>query len=534
MEKKRKWNRLNREDAVFLLFFLAMAVYYGWRLFTLTPWYDELYTYYYFISRGPVYAAIHWPLPNNHVGYSVLSGCLMIFGNPAIALRGVSYLSSLAALYLLYQTGKKLLGKELALMPVFLFAGMSLVNQLAVQGRGYALVTFCYLLAIWELIRIVVEQKNRKWDTLLFGLSLVLALWAIPSSVYVVIPVCVTGGLYLLLQKEYRRLGRLILISLISALCTVGLYGILWLAVGSNLLMKTEGSAYCGQGHVAIILHAPVQAALTGIEYMLATPYIQSVAREGYLHNLANWIKNLLNYYYTGAAVFLAVILVVGGITALVCVGKKTIRKQYRAGAESRYEDFTEIYLVCSVVLLPLMLIIQGALPYYRVFSFAGVVVAIMITWLWQKGRKFRKVGNYWAMAGCVFSALAALLLLSSPAYRTPYSERETAIEDALRQTKIETADKIGVTDCDQEYLLKYLYDIPQERMTRQVEEADVVVADRYLLGIGNGLPEDENPDDWKLYLSQEQFGEALEAGTMVPVYENERFVVYERKTKAN
>ena len=61
MEKKRKWNRLNREDMVFLLFFLAMAVYYGWRLFTLTPWYDELYTYYYFISRGPVYAAIHWP-----------------------------------------------------------------------------------------------------------------------------------------------------------------------------------------------------------------------------------------------------------------------------------------------------------------------------------------------------------------------------------------------------------------------------------------------------------------------------------------
>ena len=135
MEKERKWNRLSREDVVFLLFFLAMAVYYGWRLFALTPWYDELYTYYYFISRGPVYAAIHWPLPNNHVGYSVLSGCLMLFGNAAIALRGVSYLSSLAAMYLLYQTGKKLFGKELALMPVFLFAGMNLVNQLAVRSE---------------------------------------------------------------------------------------------------------------------------------------------------------------------------------------------------------------------------------------------------------------------------------------------------------------------------------------------------------------------------------------------------------------
>lgn len=69
---------------MFALWFVWMAVYYGFRMFSLTPWYDELYTYYYFISRGPVYAAIHWPLPNNHVGYSVLSGFLDLLGNPVL------------------------------------------------------------------------------------------------------------------------------------------------------------------------------------------------------------------------------------------------------------------------------------------------------------------------------------------------------------------------------------------------------------------------------------------------------------------
>ena len=135
--KKRE---ADRENIVFLLLLLAMAVYYGYRMFALTPWYDELYTYYYFISRGPVYAAIHWPLPNNHVGYSTLSACLGIFGCAPVALRGVSYLCSLGSLILLYRISKKWFTGGIALIPVFLFAGMYMVNQLAVQGRAYALV----------------------------------------------------------------------------------------------------------------------------------------------------------------------------------------------------------------------------------------------------------------------------------------------------------------------------------------------------------------------------------------------------------
>ena len=99
--------RRDRIFQIFLVFLLGMAVYYGYRMFEITPWYDELYTYYYFISRGPVYAAIHWPLPNNHVGFSTLSACLNLFGSSAVALRGVSWLSSLGSLVLLYRIGRK-------------------------------------------------------------------------------------------------------------------------------------------------------------------------------------------------------------------------------------------------------------------------------------------------------------------------------------------------------------------------------------------------------------------------------------------
>ena len=144
---KRIWEKWKKTDlsqdlekSLFLLLLFAAAVYYGWRMFALTPWYDELYTYYYFISRGPIYAAIHWPLPNNHVGYSVLSAFLDLFGNSGIGLRGISWLSSLISLCLLFAISRRIFPKGFALVPVFIFTSMDMVNTLAVQGRGYALV----------------------------------------------------------------------------------------------------------------------------------------------------------------------------------------------------------------------------------------------------------------------------------------------------------------------------------------------------------------------------------------------------------
>ena len=84
------------EGMAVTLFVIAMASYYLWRMFAITPNYDELYTYYNFVSRGPLYSAIHWPLPNNHVGYSILSAMLYRCGNSYIALRGVSYVAAIA------------------------------------------------------------------------------------------------------------------------------------------------------------------------------------------------------------------------------------------------------------------------------------------------------------------------------------------------------------------------------------------------------------------------------------------------------
>ena len=225
----------------------------------------------------------------------MLSACLTVFGSPAVALRGVSYLCSLFSLTLLYRIGKKRIKGAAALIPVFLFAGINIVNQLAVQGRGYALVTFCYLMAVYELQKMAEEKEERLSGYVLFSGALLMALWAIPSSVYMVLPVCIAGGFYFLLSGKKKKLFHLILASLASAAGTAFLYGLLWLAIGSNLLAKTEGSLYYGMGHFQILRKAPIQALREGIDYMLASPYIQSVPREGFLARFAAWLQTLLD-----------------------------------------------------------------------------------------------------------------------------------------------------------------------------------------------------------------------------------------------
>lgn len=540
MKQSCDQQKLDKITVIFAIFFVFMAVYYGWRMFALTPWYDELYTYYYFISRGPVYAAIHWPLPNNHIGYSVLSACLNVFGNSFIALRGISFLSSLGSLIMLFVISRKCFGRWFALVPVFLYAGMRLVNQLSVQGRGYAFVTFCYLTAVYELLHITVERRGRMRDDLIFGLSLTGALYAVPSSVYVVIPVCLAGGIVLLMQGEYGRLVRLILTSMASAVCTAGLYGIVWLAIGSNLLVKTEGSAFYGMSHTAVILHEPFAALKTGIEYMLATPYIQNVGRQDYLEKFSVWLRNLLNEYYMGAAAFLAAGLILCMIGTLFQIIRGLRNRVYRQKSESPdYRGFMNVHLAVGIISIPLMLIIQSSLPYYRVFSFAGVILAFAAVWLIESlsdwvlkmtgncSEGFGKIWQYLPGAVAALCGILCVALLFSSSYMAQYSDREAAIKDAYAQIDWSEVHKVAVTDCDQEYLLLFLYGIDGTGIAESPEEAEAVLADKYLLlGRNDGTP-GVNGDIWKLYTTAEEFARFAEEAQLEPVYENDRFVLY-------
>ncbi len=480
----------DRENRCFLAWFLWMAVYYGFRLFHLTPWYDELYTYYYFISRGPVYAAVHWPLPNNHVGYSVLSGFLDLLGSPMVGLRGMSYIAALANLALLYRIGRKCFSSGWAFCCVVLYSCMNLVNQLAVQGRGYTLAVTCFLAAVSMIQEIGwKEGEGTKKDIkyyVIFALSLTLGLYILPSSVYWVIPVCVTGGLFLLFYKKIRPLVYLIASGAAAAVSTVFLYAVIWLAIGSNLLSKAEGGSFYGQGHISIIRSAPVLAARTGMNYMLETPYIQSVGRDGYFTRMAGWLRSLFNLYYPNGKIFLLASAAIGIVFAAW-----RIRKEYKEGRKERF--FLLLFVEVMLVMTP------------------GAMIS-------KKG----SLGPYITKIPAAVIVLSAVRLLLSEGYNGEYGMTEYYARDALEQADIGGDERLCVTDCYQQYLLKFYYGIECENTA--MEEADMALLHKEM-----AVKEDAG-FRWEFYHNYETIPwEEINDG-MEPVYENEEYIVYKRK----
>ena len=510
ISEKLKLQQRIKENWGIILFSLCMAVYYGWRMFTAEPWYDELYTYYSFISKGPVYAAIHWPVPNNHVMYSVVSAFLNIFGNSYIALRGIAFIASVANLFLLYLLANKFMNRTLSLGCVALYSSLYLVNYISIQGRGYTMAISFYLIALLMLYSICVEKKDKLFYYVVFSLCLTWGLYTITSNLYWVLPVCFVGGIYLLLKKEIKILIHLIISSVIAAIHTLGLYSIIWLAIGSNLLSKTADSGYYGIYQVNIILQAPWKALRTGMDYMLASPYVQSMERQKMLSSFSGWIISLMNLFVNNKGAIVAIALIIVAVLSIVLA-----KLSYKKKEENRV--FLFVCISTTIIFIPLILVVQSVLPYHRVFTFFGVILALVVfaiisQWMKEKG----------SLLICLAFVLLGAFQLGSEYYTAPYASREVDIKEIWEEAGImECPDGICFIDDYQKYVLQFYWDYrPQESYQ---EEA------KYILMPKEVMDSQYVAKSWPVLFTYEEINwEALK--TCKIVAETDKYIFYMRE----
>lgn len=540
----------------FTLFTIGMAAYYIWRMCAITPQYDELYTYYYFISRGPVYAAIHWPLPNNHVGFSVLSAVLNYCGNSYIGLRGVSYLCAVSNLIILYRICKRYFSHWLSFGAVVLYSSMSIVNEYSIQGRGYTLATTCFLIALYCGGRICNLDETSIWYYRAIGVCFVLGLYTVPSSIYWVIPVSLAICVYLIRnayagriyhEKIYdttyfRKFRKFFSHCFMAAVVTFFLYGIIWLAIGSNLLVKTEGSDLFGESHFVVLIRAPLRAMMTGIDYMLSQPYIQSLSSEDFYENVLNWAGSLFGYMLPGFEVIIPVFVVFSLSVALYeCI---------RHFVYSR--TIINLMVLSNVVITALMLFLQKKLPYLRVFSYGAVIVVLCIciclerlinvtirmynrsilkrrNELSKEGADHKesettiKTGKWYSGIGVYIPVLTMVIIFvvrfSSDDFMAQLAHRESAVYNTLYVADVESRKNIAAIDCDQQFLLKFGWNIDCNKT--DVDDADCVIIDKNLMQPGY-----QGSDFWKFYQTYDTINWDY-ISTMRAVYENESFILY-------
>ena len=540
IEKKKDAAALIRDHGLFWCLFLGMGIYYIWRMFSVPPWYDELYTYENFIDRGMIYSMIHWPLPNNHVFYSALSAVLNKLGNPYIGLRGVSFLASMGSLLLLYRILKKGISPRMAAAGTALFAAMYNVVQQAVQGRGYALSGFFLLAAVNCLYEICIPEKTeegkgkrRFWYYAGFAVCLTGGLYTIPSNLYWVVPVCMAGGLYLLFTGEYKKLFRLVIASAAAAIVTFGLYTIIWLAIGSNFLVKEETGAFYGMSHFQVLKTAPFAAFSRGMEAMLSDPNIQSIDRSRFNNEFTLYLGRVLNQVYPNGSHILPFLILFGLLLMLALILISCRRKE-----KSMF--FLSLYVFVLTVMVPVFLVIQCVFPYLRVFTYMGSVLSMMFVLmpyaLWAivkpaadrlaQRRSFSLPAGFTAYGSLLAVAAAILLTVvycRLPEYNAGYDSRDNHIYAALKQLDEKEVDTVLTGDVyARQNLYFHILRCRGKELVMDYEHPDYVLMDKIQTG-----PEGEELV-WPYEMNTQNFPWEWIEGHMEVVFEDDAYIAYQ------
>ena len=500
-----------RSNYIYIIIIMLVGVYYLYRMFYITPWYDETYTYINFINNGFFYSATHWPAPNNHILYSMLSSLINWCGN-YIGLRGISFLAAVGTVTLLYMLLKEMTSKNVSIITVLSYSMLFLVNRLAVQGRGYSLATFFMMLAIYCGYRICYKDVSKK-EYIWWSISLWLGLYTVVTSVYWVVAVCLCAGIVLLIFKKYKNLLKLIISSLFAAIMTLISYSIMWFSIGAQQISMDVTTGYYGKNVWFLIKEFPRTCLLRGIEIMTSDRSVQGVERSAFLGSFKYFCRDVLSnffgkndmWYFYG----LLTVITICFIILVISIVKKYTKYIYLLSLSSI--GFIGVFV---------SLWVQSAYPFARVFSFLGVflvlplgllyaVVAEMITGFVK--RKY--LGVLVSVSFAVFVGIS----LMNPLYMTEYDIVDYYALDAIDNVEWDDVGTYMVSDYYMEQQVQF-HKIIGNNMDLQddYDSPDVILTKKQLSGY------------WPDYITNEELDKCCVSERPI-IYENEMYIVYGR-----
>ena len=356
--KINTFEKKNNNIYKLLIIFILIGLIYWERMNRLPPWYDELYTYREFISKGIRYSATHWPLPNNHILFSILSSGLQILtDNRIFILRGISFVSFMMTAAFLYLWIRKITNENTGLLTVILFATGSYAHKLGIQGRGYSLSMLLFTAALYSCTNILSESNRSKKFFIIYTISITLGVYCIPSNLYWIL--CLFFCTVIGLRKHIRDLLKFVLCSCAGAFLTCLLYTPVWLTLGSDNSEK-----------------ALFETLSSGIKMMMSNKFIQPISRSDFNAQVFSWIKKLGNeiLYRTG---YFPLCLILGLTITIYFVCRFRISKKTALAKFPFYLHISRFGIYLTVVNL-IILCIQCVLPYTRIFVHLGVLFAVI------------------------------------------------------------------------------------------------------------------------------------------------------------
>ena len=219
LTRVRRWPRPALARAAGLL--LAVVAVRTWYLLQYPLSTDEVGSYDFFVSRGPLAISSYYPIPNNHLFFNLLAWPGYALGLPPyLVMRLPTLLLGTAGT----AAGYLLLARTAGLRLATLVTGLVTLGPLWVYygavGRGYFL-QFSLLqlgfFAVLELLRRASRYRQLAWAT--FVGSSILGLYTIPTYAYPLVALGIALAVGLVCQQRAREvLLATLLIGVVSGL----------------------------------------------------------------------------------------------------------------------------------------------------------------------------------------------------------------------------------------------------------------------------------------------------------------------------
>lgn len=514
--------RAIKENYLFCILLLICGVYYGYRMFYLVPTYGELYTYLEYTNEGFKYSATNGPLVYNHVLFTMLSSLLNFVGG-YVALRGISWLAAMGTLILLYTFLKKAFSLRIAVFGCTVYSMFILIAELAVQGQGYSLGTFFLILAVFSVFNVIrgeVEPNYYKW----FGIALWLGMYTLPSGIYWVVPVCISGYVVLLCKARIKDFFKLLVTTVVSAALVILSYAVMWLNLGAMQIAADPTSGYMKKNTFYLILEFPRTCLTRGFKEMVETTELYIIEDLELFVNDFKYLGRIVLKYFTGIEsmaiwyVFLVGVILAFAVFVLSMVFKDKIQKYER-------DSYLFATALCSIGLVALFAFLywMKVYPIAQELSFFGVIlvimgcafVALVSGWL-QTIPGYAKVKPFMIILNIILILLTGWLF-TTDRYRQEYSQTDCYAKDAIENIEMEQYSTYASCDA---YVIRQI----------QFE---------YVVGKDMKLKEDKATPDILILRKDVEFGSPMCVLTEEEVacfnlerckliYENEIYLVYE------
>lgn len=199
--------------------------------------FDEADTYMLFSSQGPLVAATFYPLPNNHILFSIITSITSLLPvDPVYALRLPLLPIGFLVIISMFGFLKKHFADTAALLGLSFFIAAYPLFIYSFLARGYLLLLLFYIISLYAIFELCFSNGHKKRHSYLLVLASVGGLYTIPSFLYALAGLYLFAFAVLLQQKNNAALIRLIKNGFVIGLVAAILYLPVLISVKWSLL----------------------------------------------------------------------------------------------------------------------------------------------------------------------------------------------------------------------------------------------------------------------------------------------------------